>query len=154
MRCRSPLAVFLLYAACFLSWAQESPPLSSSSTLADIETSPASEPDSSLLWQIGTETLQESLKSFEMLGPWLNKIESLTNRSLELSGKAQDISLRLEQNTSAALLASDSLERSSKRLEDVTIQIIAQLQRQQIELWIWRGATAASLIGIGYLLAR
>lgn len=121
------------------SWGQESPP--AFSTIASEQPVPTSS-DTSLLWQIGTESVQSSIQSFELLGPWLNRIDSSTSKSLQLSEKVWDISILLKQSTSEALLASDSLQKSSKLLDDVTTQIIKVQKQQVIEIWIWRGLTA------------
>lgn len=115
------------------------------SELASADTPPPaleqSETNSSLLWNSGAAALNNSILSFEALGTRLQLIESWTKKSLELSEKAWQLSMQLEQTTSAAYNNFISLETSSTSLESATIQITKHLTNLQIEVWVWRIAT-------------
>lgn len=112
-----------------------------------------SETNSSLLWNSGAAALDNSILSFEALGKRLLLIDSWTKKSLELSEKAWQLSVQLEQTTNAAYNNFISLETSSTSLENASIQLTKHLTNLQIEVWIWRIATTAAAAGIIYLLA-
>lgn len=130
------LIVFFFLSA--LCWGQVSESASAGTPPPQSE---QSETDSSLLWNSGAAALDNSILSFEALGTRLQHIESWTQKSLELSEKAWQLSTRLEQTTNAAYNNFISLETSSTSLESATIQITKHLTNLQIEVWVWRIAT-------------
>ena len=121
-----------------LCWGQVSESASAGTPQPALE---QSETNSSLLWTSGAAALDNSILSFEQLGKRLLLIESWTQKSLELSEKAWQLSVQLEQTTNAAYNNFISLETSTTSLESATIQITKHLTNLQIEVWIWRIAT-------------
>lgn len=141
------LILFLCLSA--LCWGQVSESDSADTPPPALE---QSETSSSLLWQSGASAMENSILSFEQLGKRLLLIESWTQKSLELSERAWQLSVQLEQNTIAASNNYISLETSSTSLENASIQLTKHLTNLQIELWIWRLAAAAATAGVIYLL--
>lgn len=141
------LVLFLCLSA--LCWGQASESDSADTPPPALE---QSETNSSLLWNSGAAALNNSILSFEALGTRLQLIESWTKKSLELSEKAWQLSMQLEQTTSAAYNNYISLETSSTSLENASIQITKHLTNLQIELWLWRIATVAATAGVIYFI--
>lgn len=144
---------------CFLALAslsaQESPPgSSSSSTTTTLQPSELSSLPTSLLWQIGMDSLNSSITSFENLGGWLGKIESSTQNLFLHSERIWELSVQLETSTSEVSQTSSSLLKYTKSLSDITDRIIKTQARQEVELWIWRAATAISAAAATYFAVR
>jgi hypothetical protein len=155
MKWKSIAIIFLLaFAACSL--AQE---LSAESASAAQESTPQvpelSSLPTSLLWQIGSDALQNSLNSSLTQGETLSEAQKLqpdlTNWSLEMLATSQ----RLETKMNGLSLNFDSLSQSMTSFVNTTTQVIkqqeAQIRSKEIEIWIWRTVTAAAII---YLILR
>lgn len=135
--------------------AQESPPASSSgSTTTTIQSKDLSSLPTSLLWQIGMDSLNSSIASFENLGGWLGRIESSTQNLFLHSEKIWELSVQLEASTSEVSQTSSSLLEYMRSLSDITDRIIKTQTRQEVELWIWRAATALSAAAAVYFAIR
>lgn len=134
-----------------LSWGQQqSPP----SDTQEPNEQAASSTNSSLLWQIASEAMTNSLQSFEALGPSLNSIENLMKKSLPASQKAWQLSVKLEQIMNEALLNSDSQQKSLTYFAEGMTLVTKELRRKTIEVWVWRIATIISTGGILYFVLR
>jgi hypothetical protein len=147
--------IFLLDFVAF-SWAQESS--ADAGSIAQGTTPPQTELSSlptSLLWQIGSDALQSSLQHSMTSGETLDKVLSSQDALTQLSRDIFQISQRLEQKTSSLSSSFDSLSTSITSSVDSTIKALTQLQKQvqqqNLELWIWRTATAIAVI---YLILR
>jgi hypothetical protein len=147
--------IFLLaFAAC--SWAQEVSAESGSTAQESTPQIPElSSLPTSLLWQIGSDALQNSLISSLTQGETLSEAQKLqpdlTNWSLEMLATSQ----RLETKMNGLSLNFGWLSQSMTSFVNTTTQVIkqqeAQIRSKEIELWIWRTVTAAAVI---YLILR
>lgn len=127
---------------------------SSGSTTTTLQPSELSSLPTSLLWQIGMDSLSSSIASFESLGGWLNRIDSSANNLFLHSESIWELSVKLEATTSEVSQTSSSLKRSSESLEAITTRIIKIQDRQEVELWIWRAATAISAAAAVFFAVR
>jgi len=149
-------ALIFLLASLALCSAQESSEASGSTTSAETpQPAELSSLPTSLLWQIGSDALQNSLISSLTQGETLSEAQKLqpdlTNWSLEMLATSQ----RLETKMNGLSLNFGWLSQSMTSFVNTTTQVIkqqeAQIRSKEIELWIWRTVTAAAVI---YLILR
>lgn len=150
------IAIIFLLAFAALSWAQEVSAESGSTAQESTPQIPElSSLPTSLLWQIGSDALQNSLISSLTQGETLSEAQKLqpdlTNWSLEMLATSQ----RLETKMNGLSLNFGWLSQSMTSFVNTTTQVIkqqeAQIRSKEIELWIWRTVTAAAVI---YLILR
>ena len=155
---RKYVLILLLFCAA-LSWAQESS-VDSGSTDQDRMPQPTelSSLPTSLLWQIGSDALQSSLDSLQTQNGTLTEAQSLqpdlTSLSLEMLASSQ----RQEAKMNALSLNFGWLSQSMTSFVSTTTQAMEQMQkqvnRQNTEIWFWRGTTLLTAAVAVYLAIR
>ena len=92
-------------------------------------------------------TLDELLTQLGLEATSLNADSETLKASLaEAQRKLIELSSRLDESRTAASGLSDSLKLSASSLATFAESLKAEERRRGLELWIWRGATAAASI--------
>lgn len=131
MKCGALLALSL----CLLSeslWAQSDAGLSLSAQPAPISS--------------------DSIANYKTLDEILTELETILQESADSSEKVKtlviELQSKLEESRMQVGAVSISLVNSVKSLELSSRDLISLYRKQRIEIWIWRGVSMASIIGI------
>lgn len=147
MKCRIFEMCLLLFSL-GLSWGQ----VSESDSMPEIlPTSSLNEMDSSLLWKIGSESMESSIASFEKLGSWMTSVESWMKKSLELSEKVLELSVQQERIMNEVLPNLSSLKTSLKSYEKNLTFLVSEIKKIKSEVMIWQAFSFIELGIIAYI---
>ena len=94
----------------------------------------------------------DSIANYKTLDEILTELEMILSESADSSEKVKllvtELQSRLAESRMQVAEVSISLESSVKSLESSSRDLISLYRKQRLEIWIWRGVSMASIIGL------